>query len=74
VAQLRDYFARSGKVVPRQDLAPGAFSGSNQYEGEAVFFASGHYAVLCLNPPAEPESFLKSVIERIARNGDGISF
>jgi hypothetical protein len=74
VGQLRDYFTRSGKVVPRQGLAPGAFSGSNQYEGEAVFFSSGSYAVLCLNPPAEPESFLKSVIERIAQKGDGVSF
>ena len=74
VGQLRDYFARSGKVVPRQGLAPGAFSGSNQYEGEAIFFASGSYAVLCLNPPAEPGPFLKSVVERIAQNGDGVSF
>jgi hypothetical protein len=74
VGQLRDYFTRSGKVVQRQGLAPGAFSGSNPYEGEAIFFASGSYAVLCLNPPAEPEPFLKSVIERIAKNGDGVSF
>ncbi|MGA2073631.1 MAG: DUF6599 family protein [Terriglobia bacterium] len=74
VGQLRDYFARSGKVVPRQNLAPGAFSGSNQYEGEAVFFASGSYAVLCLNPPPDGESFLKSVIERIAERGAGVTF
>ena len=74
VGQLRDYFGRSGKVVPQPGLAPGAFSGSNQYEGEAVFLASGSYAVLCLNPPPNPESFLKSVIERIAEKGGGVSF
>jgi hypothetical protein len=74
VGQLRDYFARSGKVVPLQGPAPGAFSGANPYEGEAVFFAAGSYAVLCLNPPPDPEPFLKSVIERIAEKGGGISF
>jgi hypothetical protein len=74
VGQLRDYFGRSGKVVPQPGLAPGAFSGSNQYEGEALFFASGSYAVLCLSPPPNPESFLKSVIERIAEKGDRVSF
>jgi hypothetical protein len=74
VGQLRDYFGRSGKVVPQPGLAPGAFLGSNQFEGEAVFFASGSYAILCLNPPPNPESFLKSVIERIAERGDKVTF
>jgi hypothetical protein len=74
VGQLRDYFGRSGKVVTQPGLAPGAFSGSSQYEGEAVFFASGSYAVLCLNPPSNSESFLKSVIERIREKGDAITF
>jgi hypothetical protein len=74
VGRLRDYFGRSGKVVPEPGLAPPAFSGSNQLEGEAVFFATGSYAVLCLNPPADAGSFLKSVMERIAEKGDGVSF
>jgi hypothetical protein len=74
VAQLRDYFGGSGKVVPQPRLAPGAFLGSNQVEGEAVFFASGPYAILCLNPPPNPESFLKSVMERIAEKGDSVLF
>jgi hypothetical protein len=74
VGQLRDYFGRSGKVIPQPGLAPGAFLGSNQFEGEAVFFASGSYAILCLNPPPNPESFLKSVIERIAERGDKVTF
>ena len=74
VGQLCDYFARSGKVVPQPGLAPEAFSGSNQYEGEAVFFASGSYAVLCLNPPPDAQAFLKAVKERIAERGDGVVF
>jgi hypothetical protein len=74
VGQLRDYFGRSGKVVPQPGLASGVFSGSNQFEGEAVFFASGSYVILCINPPPNPESFLKSVIERIAEKGASISY
>jgi hypothetical protein len=74
VGQLRDYFGRAGKVLPQAELTPGAFSGSNQFEGEAVFFASGSYAVLCLNPPPSPGSFLKSVIGRIAEKGGRVSF
>jgi hypothetical protein len=74
VDQLRSYFARSGKVVPQPGLASGAFSGSSQFEGEAVFFPAGSYAILCLNPPPNPESFLKSVIERLAEKGDKVTF
>ena len=74
VGQLRDYFGRSGKVAPQPGLIPGAFAGSNNFEGEAVFFASGSYAVLCLNPPPNRESFLKSVNDRIAAEGDRVSF
>jgi hypothetical protein len=70
VEQLRSYFSRSGKVVPQPGLGFEAFLGSNQFEGEAVFFASGSYAVLGINPPPDPESFLKSVIQRIAEKGD----
>jgi hypothetical protein len=74
VEQLRDYFGRSGKVAPQQGLAPGAFAGSNKFEGEGVFFASGSYAILCTNPPTNPEAFLKSVVERVAEKGVGVSF
>jgi len=74
VGQLRDYFRRSGKVAPQPGLAPGAYSGSNQFEGEAVFFASGSCVILCLNPPPNPEAFLKTVVERIADKGDRLSF
>jgi len=74
VEQIRSYFGRTGKVSPRPELAAGAFSGSNQFEGDGVFFASGVYAVLCLNPPANPEGFLKSVMERIAEKGGALAF
>lgn len=74
VGKLRDYFERSGKVVPNPGLAAPAFSASNQFEGQAVFFASGSYAVLCLNPPPDPGSFLKSVMDRIRDKGAGVVF
>jgi hypothetical protein len=74
VEQLRSYFARTGKVAPQSGLASGAFSGSNQFEGEALFFASGPYVIICLTPPPNSEAFLKSVRERIAERGKGVSF
>jgi hypothetical protein len=74
VDELRSYFGHSGEVVPQPGLASGAFGGSNELEGEAVFLASGSYAILCINPPTSPESFLTSVIERIAERGDKVSF
>jgi hypothetical protein len=74
VDQLRSYFGRSGKVGPKPGLASGAFLGSNPIEGEAVFFASGSYVILCINTPPNPESFLKSVIERVTENGNRVSF
>ena len=74
VGKLQEYFGRSGKTIPLPGLAPTAFSGSNQFEGQAVFFAAGSYAILCLNPPPQAESFLKTVKDRIAEKGAGISF
>jgi hypothetical protein len=74
VEKLREYFGRSSGVVPQAELGPSAFSGSNHLEGEAVFLAAGSYAVLCLNPPPDAESFLKPVKARIEETGAGISF
>ncbi len=74
VAKLRDYFGSSEKVAPQVTLVSGAFSGSNQTEGEAVFFASCSYVILCLNPPPGAESFLRLVVRRIAEKGDRVSF
>ena len=53
VHQLRDYFNKSGKLGPGPDFLPGGFLGSNQYEGEVVFFSRGIYVVLCVNPPPQ---------------------
>ena len=49
-------------------------SGRTSSRARAVFFASGSYAVLCLNPPVNPESFLKTIKERIEEKGAGLSF
>jgi hypothetical protein len=74
VSQLREYFGRTGKVTAQPELAAGAFLGLNSSEGEAVFFASGSYVILLLNPPPNPQPFLKSVAERIAEKGDRVLF
>ena len=74
VKKLQEYFQRTGRTIPLPALAPTAFSGSNQLEGQAVFFAEGSYAILCLNPPPQPELFLKAVQDRIAEKGTGVSF
>jgi hypothetical protein len=67
VHQLQDYFGKSGKVAPESDIVPGTFRGSNQYEGEVVFFSRGAYAVLCVNPPPQPGPFLKAVLDHLAK-------
>jgi hypothetical protein len=74
VNQLRDYFRKSGKVAPGSDIVPGAFRGSNQYEGEIVFFSRGAYAVLCVNPPPQPKPFLKEVLDYLANPKTNSSF
>lgn len=66
VRRLRDYFGKSGKLGPGPDLVPGGFQGSNQYDGGVVFFPRGAYAVLCVNPPPQPEPFLKAVLDHLA--------
>jgi hypothetical protein len=66
VHQLQDYFRKSGKIEPGPDILAGAFRGSNQYEGNIVFFSRGIYAVLCVNPPSQPGPFLKVVLDHLA--------
>jgi hypothetical protein len=74
VQQLRDYFSGSGKLGPGPAFVPGGFRGSNQYEGEVVFFSRGAYAVLCVNPPPQPEPFLKAVLDHLANPQINSSF
>ncbi|MGD0129970.1 MAG: DUF6599 family protein [Terriglobia bacterium] len=74
VRQLRDYFSKSGKAGPGPDVVPGGFRGSNKYEGEVVFFSSGAYTVLCVNPPPQPDLFLKEVLDHLANPQVNSSF
>ena len=74
VHQLRDYFRKSGKIGPGPEIVSGAFRGSNQYEGEVIFFSRGTYAVLCVNPPPQPEPFLKAVLDHLADSHFNSSF
>ena len=74
VNQLRDYFRKSGKLGPVPDLVSSGFRGFNQYEGEIVFFSRGAYAVLCVNPPPQPEPFLQEVLDHLANPQINSSF
>jgi len=74
VQQLQDYFRKSGKIGPISDILTGAFRGFNQYEGEIVFFSRGIYAILCVNPPPQPEAFMKSVADHLANPQVSSSF
>ncbi len=71
VNRLRDYFSQSGKVTPAPEVIADGFRGTNQYEGEALVFARGPYAILCISPPPHPEQFLATVLDRLARAGNG---
>jgi len=74
VRQLRNYFSKSGTVGPGPEVVPGGFRGSNKYEGEVVFFSSGTYTVLCVNPPPQPDLFLKGVLDHLANPQVSSSF
>lgn len=71
---IKAYFASSGKVAPAPGIAPGAYTASNQFDGEAVIVAANSYVVVCINPPSDPGPLLKSVIDRIRQKGASISF
>jgi hypothetical protein len=65
VERLRQSFATSGKVAAFDGIPAEAWRGSNSYEGDMIFFASGRYAVVVVGPPPEPEVFLKEVLASI---------
>lgn len=65
VETIKAYFATSGKVAPATDILPGAFTASNQFDGNVIFFAANSDVVVCINPPSDPGPWLKSVIDRI---------
>ncbi len=67
VAKLREHFQKTGKVSPASEIVPGGYRGSNKFEGEILFFAQGPYAVLFINPPADPAPFLKLFLGSISK-------
>jgi hypothetical protein len=63
--QLRAHFGKFGKVQELTGLGFDAWRGTSPYEGNAIFFKRGHYAVILLDPPAKPEGFLRQLRARI---------
>jgi len=62
VARLRAHFQSSGKVAPVAGLPMEAWRGTNSFEDDIIFFASGRYALLVSHPPADCETFLKDLV------------
>jgi len=62
VARLRAHFQSSGKVAPVAGLPVEAWRGTNSFEGDIIFFASGRYALLVAHPPEDSGTFLKDLV------------
>jgi len=61
VEQLRGHFGKFGKVELLNGLGFDAWQGTSPYEGSTIFFARGQHAVIFIQPPVNPDSFLKKL-------------
>lgn len=62
---LKEHFAKTGKAGPEAGAIAEVWRASNAYEGEALFFAQGRYAVVLVNPPTEAGTFLREVVAKL---------
>ena len=61
IEQLRSHFGKFGKVELLNGVGFDAWQGSSPYEGSTIFFARGQHAVIFMQPPVNPDSFLKKL-------------
>jgi hypothetical protein len=61
VEQLRSHFGKFGKVESLNGLGFDAWQGTSPYEGSTIFFARGQHAVIFMQPPVNPEGFLRQL-------------
>jgi len=61
VEQLRSHFGKFGKVESLNGLGFDAWQGTSPYEGSTIFFARGQSAVIFMQPPVNPEGFLRQL-------------
>jgi hypothetical protein len=59
VGRLKQSFANSAGV---RGMPVEAWRGRSRDEGDLLFFARGRYAVLILEPPEQPEAFVKELL------------
>jgi hypothetical protein len=65
VAQMKKSFQSPGSLAPLTGLPVPVWRGTNQYEGETIFFSRGRYTIVVVHPPAKPEAFLHALLEAI---------
>jgi len=61
---LARHFRDTGKVAP-WPMAPGAWRGWNDFEGEWLFLPRGCYTVILTSPPARPEALLENLSRKL---------
>lgn len=64
VALLGAHFRETGKVAP-WPAVPGAWRGSNGFEGEWLFLSRGRYTLILTNPSQQAEALLKALFRRL---------
>lgn len=64
-ADVVAHLKRSYPAQPVAGLPFEAWRGANPYEGEVVFFTHGRYTIVVMHPPAQPQAFLKELVEAV---------
>jgi hypothetical protein len=64
VGLLGAHFRETGKVAP-WPAVPGAWHGSNGFEGEWVFLSRGRYVVILTNPSPQTDTLLKALFRKL---------
>jgi hypothetical protein len=61
---LAAHFRETGKVAP-WPAVPGAWRGSNGFEGEWLFVSRGRYVVILTNPSPQADALLKALFRKL---------
>ena len=67
VEKMKARVAKAGEVKTLSGLGKMAFSGKDKYIGEMIAFPKSRYAIFLINPPENPEAFLKKTAEGLTR-------
>ena len=70
IDRLREHLQRGGKVAEVSASGEGAFLAASKYEGQILSLRSGRFAVVLIDPPADYEGFLDTLIIRLKEGED----